>query len=179
MHKTPVTRLMKKTIGTVLFIAFVSFAAQGAGSADFDITTKFSVYAHGDAAGGGGCAGTPGIRKIVAPSQSKDRIGKVHLGYFFLDDHICDVTERVRISINNKAYPIYANSKKMEHMRGFMSSYINKKESIKVNIKHLQTLKKVYDPDTECTTYNRKVQLDISYKGTQKTFLGVTDGGCP
>jgi hypothetical protein len=162
---------MKKTIGLALFIAFASLAAQGATPASFDIT---------HATGGSDCAGTLVVRKIVDPGQSKRRLGKIYVGDAFIQEHGCDVTEKISISINNKDYLIYANSKKMEFKDGgFMSSYINKKEAIKVAIKHLKILKKEYDPNTECTTYNRKVQLDISYKGTQKTFYGVTGSGCP
>jgi hypothetical protein len=181
MHKTPVTRLMKKTISTALFIAFASFAAQGTKTvANFDITTDFSHPVHKHAAGGGGCAGTPIIRKIVNREKSEQRISDIYTGDAFVEDNHCNMAERISISINNKAYPIYANSKKAEFKDGgFMTSYINKKEDIKVAIKHLKILKKEYDPDTECTTYNRKVQLDISFKGKEKTFYGVTDSGCP
>jgi hypothetical protein len=147
-------------------------------ASSFDVTTDFSKSVSSDRAGGGGCAGTLVIQKIVSAKESLQVIDGIYLGNPFVEDSQCDVT-KIAISINGLAYPINATSKTKEHKNGFMSSYANKKENLNVSIAHIKTIKSQYDADTECTTYNRRVKLNIVFKGIRKTFLGVTGSGCP
>jgi hypothetical protein len=169
---------MKKSSLVVCLLIFLCILARPAFANNFDVTTDFSKGVGKDAAGGGGCAGTLVIQKIVSAKESVQVIEGIYLGKPFVEDSQCDIATIV-ISINGLAYPIHSTSKTKEHANGFMSSYANKKENLSVSIAHVKTIKSEYDADTECTTYNRRVKLDILFKGTRKTFSGITGSGCP
>jgi hypothetical protein len=103
----------------------------------------------------------------------------IKFGDPFSEDSQCDVSEAVVISLNNLSYPVFANSKKFEHQSGFMSSYINVKENVQIDIRHIKTLYKKYNDDTQCTEYVRKVAVTIKFQDSSKSIAGVVIGGCP
>lgn len=170
---------MKNFKLTCSFLLWIALAAAHFNATAWEVTTGFGEPANKEASGGGGCAATVNIQKIVSPIQSFQTIAGIYLGRPFVKDPFCNVEEKILLSIDGKEYAIYGDSKNYEFKFGFLSRYKNPKESITVSIKHIKTLKKQYDSDTECTTFNRKVKLDISFKGTQKIVYGVTNGGCP
>jgi hypothetical protein len=145
-----------------------------------ELTTDFSKPSSKDAVIGGDCPGRTRVFTISDKQSKKSVASGIYLGGIFLEETGCDLN-KVVISLNNRAYLLRIASKRIDAEEIFYKDvYQNPKENIKVTVKHIKTLKETEsDIDPECMILNRKVKIDIAFKGTSKTFYGITDGGCP
>ncbi|MGL5631821.1 MAG: hypothetical protein ACRDD3_05615 [Azovibrio sp.] len=130
--------------------------------ADFAVTEDFS-HPVGKAMSGGDCTAGYDISRIGQGSGP------------FIVDFQCGYGPVV-ISINNRGYIIYPTD---EVYLGFSTKYENIDEKIKVFITPIKLIEKYYDPDSECTSYYRKVRVTIHFKGEKKVINGTAGGGCP
>jgi hypothetical protein len=160
------------TFGRTLILALGAIAFPSVCWADFSITDDFSNPV-GKAGGGGGCAGDFYISKeIVFSNDSEQEPRPIAV---FIRDPRCEAGP-VEISIDNRSYLIEPTGK---HLLGFSSAYKNAQEGIRVSIRHIRTIRKTYDKDTDCTTRYRQVAVTVQFRGMKKTLTGFVGGGCP
>lgn len=148
----------------------------------FSLTSEFSTPAEpGARGGGGGCSGDSYLAWRPMPLDSNGKLVAEPSAVFARDFWCADGP--IAVSINGKSYVVEPAASELNRRffesTGFRDAYSDTRQGLRVNLRHLETIREVADKATDCVTRYSKVEVSISFAGTAQTFIGYTGGGCP